>query len=72
MAAPVRLREDFDGPELRALAKRTRDAGQLRQLLALAEIYDGRSRGEAARIGALACRRFTIGCCASTPAGRTG
>ncbi len=51
MAAPVRLREDFDGPELRALAKRTRDAGQLRRLLALAEIYAGRSRGEAARIG---------------------
>ncbi len=51
MAAPVRLREDFDGPRLRALAKRTRDAGQLRRLLALAEIYDGRSRGEAARIG---------------------
>ena len=51
MAAPVRLREDFDGPRLRALAKRTRDAGQLRRLLALAEIYDGGSRGDAARIG---------------------
>ncbi len=34
MAAPVRLREDFDGPRLRALARRTRDAGQLRWLLA--------------------------------------
>ncbi len=51
MAAPVRLREDFDGPRPRALAKRTRDAGQLRRLLALAEIYAGRSRGEAARNG---------------------
>ncbi len=51
MAAPVRLREDFGGSRLRALAKRTRDAGQLRRLLAVAEIYDGRSRGEAARIG---------------------
>ena len=51
MAAAVRLREDFDGPRLRALARRTRDAGQLRRLLAVAEIYDGRSRGEAARIG---------------------
>ncbi len=50
MAAPVRLREDFDGPRLRALAKRRRDAGQLRRLLAVAEIYDGRSRGEAASI----------------------
>ena len=51
MAAPVRLREDFNGRSLRGLAKRARDAGQLRRLLALAEIYDGGSRGDAARIG---------------------
>ena len=51
MAAPVRLREDFDGLRLRAVAKRTRDAGQLRRLLAVAEIYDGHSRSEASRIG---------------------
>ena len=51
MATPARLREDIDGPRLRVLAKRTRDAGQLWRLLALAEIYDGRSRGAAARIG---------------------
>lgn len=51
MAAAIGLREDFDGPALRSLAKRTRDAGQLRRLLALAEIYDGGSRGDAARIG---------------------
>ncbi len=51
MAAPVRLREDFDGPQLRALAKRARDTGQLRRHLAVAEIYEGRSRSEAARIG---------------------
>ena len=49
MAAPVPLREDFDGPRLRALVRRTRDAGQRRRLLAVAEVYDGRSRGEAAR-----------------------
>ena len=46
MAALVRLGEDFDGPRLRDLAKRTRDAS----LLALAEVYDGHSRGEAAQI----------------------
>ena len=51
MAAPIPLRDDFDESSLRALAKRTRDAGQLRRLLALAEIYDGESRAEAARIG---------------------
>ena len=33
MSAPVRLREDFNGPRLCALAKCTRDAGRLRRLL---------------------------------------
>ena len=51
MAAAVRLRVDFDGPRLRALAKATKDAAQGRRLLALAEIYDGGSRTDAARIG---------------------
>jgi len=51
MAAPIALREDFDGPGLRRLAKTTKDAAQARRLLALAEIYDGGSRTDAARIG---------------------
>jgi len=51
MAASIGLREDFDGSALRGLAKKTREANQLRRLLALAEIYDGSSRGDAARIG---------------------
>lgn len=51
MAAPIRLRDDFDAPALRALAKASRDPDQLRRLLSLAEIYDGRSRGDAARLG---------------------
>lgn len=51
MAAPIPLRDDFDGPQLRALAKKTRDARQGRRLLALAEIYDGAKRSDAARIG---------------------
>ncbi len=42
---------DFDGPGLRRLAKATKDAGQSRRLLALAEIYDGGARSDAARIG---------------------
>jgi len=33
------------------LARRSEDAGQTRRLLALAAIYDGGSRGEAAKIG---------------------
>jgi transposase len=51
MAAPIALREDFDGPGLRTLAKATKDAAQARRLLALADIYDGGSRTDAARIG---------------------
>jgi transposase len=51
MAAPIALREDFDALALRGLAKKTRDANQMRRLLAIAEISDGGSRGDAARIG---------------------
>ena len=51
MAAPVPLREDYDGPALRALAKASKDAKQTRRLLALAVIYDGGRRREAATTG---------------------
>ena len=51
MAEPIRLREDFDGSTLRGLAKGSIDANQTRRLLALAVIYDGRRRDEAARLG---------------------
>ena len=51
MAAAIELRDDFDGPGLRVLAKATKDAAQGRRLLALAEIYDGGRRSDAARIG---------------------
>jgi transposase len=51
MASPIPLRADFDGRALRRLVKSTRDAAQARRLLALAEIYDGGSRSDAARIG---------------------
>ncbi len=51
MAAAVGLRGDFDGPRLRALAKATKNAAHARRLLALAEIYAGGMRSDAARIG---------------------
>ena len=51
MAAAIGLREDFDEKALRALAKRSKDGPQARRLLALAAIYDGASRSEAAEIG---------------------
>ena len=45
------LRGDYDGVRLRALARASKDAGQVRSLLALASIYDGGSRGDAAKLG---------------------
>ena len=48
---PVALRGDFDAPSVRAAARKARNAGQARRLLALAAIYDGSTRTEAARIG---------------------
>ena len=51
MGSRIPLRQDFDGPVLRRLAKRSKDANQTRRLLALAAIYDGARRSEAAKIG---------------------
>lgn len=51
--ASVELRSDYDGPGLRALAKRSRDPRQIRRLLALAAVYDGMSRADAARVGGM-------------------
>jgi len=51
MSVPVPLRSDFDGGSLRGLARRTKDGPQARRLLALAAIYDGAKRTEAAKIG---------------------
>ena len=51
MAAPIPLRPDFNAPLLRKLARGSRDPDQIRRLLALAEIYDGGTRSDAARIG---------------------
>ena len=48
---PVALRTDFEAFQLRAMARRTKDAAQARRLLALAAIDEGASRTEAARIG---------------------
>ena len=48
---PVPLRTDFDANALRAIARTTKDGPQARRLLALAAIYDGATRTEAARIG---------------------
>jgi hypothetical protein len=51
MAAAILLPDDFTSEDLRLQAKRSRDGGHARRLLALAEIYDGGARTDAARIG---------------------
>lgn len=49
----IRLRTDFDAAGLRRLARRSTDTRQVRRLLALAAVYDGASRKEAAAIGGM-------------------
>src|SRR4051812_50042201 len=51
MSVPIPLRGDFRAYQLRGLAKKTKDGPQARRLLALAVIYDGAPRTEAAKIG---------------------
>jgi transposase len=48
-AIPLRL--DFSAGDLRRLARRSKDGAQARRLLALAAIYDGGTRSEAALLG---------------------
>ena len=41
MGTAIGLRTDYTGADLRKAAKGSRDASQVRRLLALAAIYDG-------------------------------
>ena len=47
----IPLRADFDATALRAVARGAKDAAQARRLLALAAVYDGATRTEAAKLG---------------------
>ena len=51
MSVPIPLRVDFEAVQLRGLARKTKDGPQARRFLALAAIYDGAKRTEAAKIG---------------------
>src|ERR1700690_4527994 len=51
MSVPIPLRRDFSAPQLRGLAKKSKDGPQARRLLTLAAIYDGATRSEAAKMG---------------------
>src|SRR5947209_20515437 len=48
---PIPVRCDFDAALVRRAARASCDGSQVRRLLALAAIYDGASRTEAAAIG---------------------
>ena len=69
MGAALPLRGDFDAADLRGVAKRSRDGAQSRRLLALAMIYDGHCRSDAARGSRLADHP---GLGAALQCGRTG
>jgi transposase len=49
--SPLPLRADFNAQTTRSAAKRSKDGPQARRLLALAAIYDGATRTEAAKVG---------------------
>lgn len=51
MGQALALRGDYSGSDLKRLARESRDADQTRRLLALAVIYNGGSRGDAAATG---------------------
>ncbi len=51
MAAPISLRDDFDGPMLRALVLLEKAGSVTRRLLALVTIHEGGTRADAARLG---------------------
>ena len=53
MGHPLTLRSDFNAETMRGLAKRSRNGCQTRRLLALAGVYDGMSRQDAARVGGM-------------------
>ena len=53
MSVCIALRDDYDAFQLRRLAKASRDPRQVRRLLALAAVYDGMIRTEAAKVGGM-------------------
>jgi transposase len=77
MSIPVTLRSDYDAVRLRQLARRSKDAPQTRRLLALAVIYEGGSRTQAAEIGGVSLQTvrdwvLRFNACASMPMGPMG
>src|SRR5271157_6412982 len=53
MGTGIALRTDYSSKDLRSLARRVKNAGQARRLLAIAAVLDGSSREQAAKIGGM-------------------
>ncbi len=49
----IPLRTDFDATDVRELAWKASDPDQVRRLLAIAAVYDGMRRAEAAAVGGM-------------------
>ena len=62
MRPGLTLREDYDAARLRGVARRTKSAAQGRRLLALAEIYEGGSRTNAACVGGVGLQTIPDWC----------
>jgi transposase len=58
MPAAVGLRPDWDGKQVRTVAREAKDADQVRRLLAIAAAYEGQDRSTAAKIGAMDPQRL--------------
>jgi hypothetical protein len=72
MAASISLREDFDGPMLRALVLSEKAGTVTRRLLALVTIYDGGARPDAARLGGAGLQTLRDWVLRFNARGRTG
>ena len=53
MGTAIALRTDYSSKELRSLARRVKNAGQARRLLAIAAVLDGALREDAAMVGGM-------------------
>src|SRR5579862_7891016 len=53
MGTGIALRTDYSSKELRSLARRVKNAGQARRLLAIAAVLDGALREDAAKLGGM-------------------
>ena len=49
----IPLRTDYDAADVRGLARKSSDPDQVRRLLAIAAVYDGMRRAEAAAVGGM-------------------